>query len=127
MHDAFGNAVHCSSAAAVRAYDRAVDCYLHAFPGVMEATEEALAHDPGFALAHALRGLFHAMYGLGDEARRCLSRARDCIDGASDCERSQVALVGAIIEARTRDALAAVELHATRYPTDVVAMAPALG
>ena len=55
MHDAFGNTVHCSSTAALRAYDRAVDRYLHALPGVLEATEEALAHDPGFALAHVLR------------------------------------------------------------------------
>jgi hypothetical protein len=127
MHDAFGNAVQCSSTAAVRAYDRAVDCYLHAFPGVVDATGEALAHDPGFALAHVLRGLFHAMYGRGEEARQCLSRARDCLAGASDRERSHVALIGAIIEARTRDALAAVETHATRYPTDIVAIAPALG
>ena len=67
MHDAFGNTLHCSSAPAVRAYDRAVDCYLHAFPGVLEATHEALAHDPGFALAHVLRGLFLAMYGARDE------------------------------------------------------------
>src|SRR3954454_20143558 len=82
MHDAFGNIVHCSSVAAVQAYDRAVDRYLHAFPGVLEATEEALAHDAGFALAYTLRGLFHAAYGRGDEARQCLSQARDCIEGA---------------------------------------------
>jgi hypothetical protein len=39
VQDAFGNPVHCSSPAAVRAYDRAVDAYLHAFPGVLEATD----------------------------------------------------------------------------------------
>jgi hypothetical protein len=127
MHDAFGNRVHCSSTAAVQAYDRAVDLYLHAFPGVLEATEEALAHDPGLALAHALRGLFNAMYGRGDEARRCLSRARDSLGDAGDRERDHVALISAIIEARIHDALSAVERHATRYPTDVVAIAPALG
>jgi len=127
MHDAFGNTVRCSSAIAVRAYDRAVDRYLHAFPGVLEATEEALAHDPGFALAHALRGLFHAMYGRGDEARQSLARARDRMEDASDREKDHVALLGAIIEARTRDALSAVERHGTRYPTDIAAIAPALG
>ena len=127
MHDAFGNTVHCSSTAALRAYDCAVDRYLHAVPGVLEAAEEALAHDPGFALAHVLRGLLHAMYARGDDARQCLSRAHDCLQGASDCERSHVALIGAIIEGRTRDALSAVELHADRCPTDIVAIAPALG
>ena len=127
MHDAFGNTVHCSSAAAVRAYDRAVDHYLHAFPGVQEAADEALAHDPGFALAHVLRGLFDAMYGHGDEARQSLARAHDGLAGASDRERDHVALIGLIIEGRTRDALSAVELHANRYPTDVVTVAPAVG
>ena len=127
MQDAFGNTVLCSSTAAVHAYDRAVDSYLHALPGVFEATEEALAHDPGFALAHVLRGLAHGMYGRGDEARKCLSHAREGIEGASDRERDHVDLVGAIIEGRIRDALSAVELHANRYPTDVVAIAPALG
>ena len=127
MHDAFGNPLHCASMDAVRAYDRAVDCHLHAWPGVLEATGEALAHDPRFALAHVLRGLFHAMYGAGDEARQCLSRARDCVVGASERERSHVDLIGAIIEGRTREALAAVEVHADRYSTDIVAIAPALG
>jgi len=127
MHDAFGNTVHCSSTAAVQAYDRAVDLHLHAFPGVLQATEEALAHDPDFALAHVLAGLFHAMYGRAEEGRQRLSRARDCIDGASDRERSHVELIGTIIEARTREALSAVEFHASHYPTDIVAIAPALG
>ncbi len=127
MQDAFGNNVLCSSTPAVHAYDRAVDSYLHALPGVFEATEEALAHDPGFALAHVLRGLAHGMYGRGDEARTCLSHAREGMEGASDRERDHVDLVGAIIEGRIRDALSAVELHANRYPTDVVAIAPALG
>ena len=127
MYDAFGNTVHCSSAAALRAYDRAVDRYLHAFPGVLEATEEALAHDPGFALAHVLRGLFHSMYARGDDARQCLSRANECLDGVSDGERSHTALIGAIIEGRTRDAMSAVEVHADRFPTDIVSIAPALG
>lgn len=127
MQDAFGNPVHCASMAAVQAYDRAVDSYLHALPGVFEGTEEALAHDPGFALAHVLRGLACAMYGRGDEARRCLSHAREGVEGASDRERDQVGLIGAIIEGRGRDALAAVERHTSRYPTDVVAIAPAVG
>jgi hypothetical protein len=127
MQDAFGNVVLCSSTAAVQAYDRAVDSYLHALPGVFEATEEALAHDPGFALAHVLRGLACGMYGRGDEARTCLSHARASIEVASDRERDHVALVGAIIEGRIGDALSAVELHANRYPTDVVTIAPAVG
>ena len=127
MHDAFGNNVRCSSPAAVRAYDRAVDEYLHAFPGVLEATEEALAHDPQFALAHALRGLSHAMYGRPNDARACLVQARQCGAGTSERESAYVDLVAAIVEGRGKAALQAVEVHASRYPTDVAAIAPALG
>lgn len=127
MQDAFGNPVGSSSMAAVRAYDRAVDAYLHAFPGVLEATEEALAHDPGLAAAHALRGLFFGMYSRGTDARASLACARECSTHASDRERAHVELVGAIIEGRGREALALVEQHTDRYPTDIVAVAPALG
>jgi hypothetical protein len=87
MQDAFGNTVLCTSTAAVHAYDRAVDSYLHALPGVLEATEEALAHDPGFALAHVLSGLAYGMYGRGDAARKCLSQAREGIGNTNNRER----------------------------------------
>lgn len=127
MHDAFGNSVNCSSPAAVRAYDRAVDQYLHAFPGVLEATEEALLHDPQFGLAYALRGLSYAMYGRSNDARTCLVQAKECSAGASEREKAYVDLIGAIIEGRVTAALHAVELHASRYPTDIAAIAPALG
>ena len=46
MQYAFVNNVHCSSTRAVHAYDRAVDIYMHAIPGVFESKEEALTHDP---------------------------------------------------------------------------------
>ena len=60
-------------------------------------------------------------------ARKCLSHAREGVGDTSDRERDHVDLVGAIIEGRIRDALSAVEVHANRYPRDVVAIAPALG
>lgn len=127
MHDSFGNPVQCASTDAVCAYDRAVDAYLHALPGVLEATDEALANDPQFAVAQALRGLFQATYGRGDEARKTLARAREYGAQASERERSQIDLISAIIDGRTGEALAAVERHTERFPTDVVAIAPALG
>src|SRR5690349_18692583 len=98
MRDAFGNNVHSISPPAVRAYDQAVDRYLHALPGVLEATEEALAHDPQLALAYGLRGLFYAMYGRTDDARKCLVRGNDCSAGTSERERSYLDLIGAIVE-----------------------------
>ena len=127
MQDAFGNRVLCSSPAAVRAYDRAVDNYLHALPGVLQATEEALTHDPQFALAHTLRALSYAMYGRSQDARECLVQASACSTGTSEREKAYLDLIRAIVEGRVATALSAVELHASRYPTDIAAVAPAIG
>ena len=62
MNDALGLSLSCESAAAAQAYQRAVDAYLHAWPGVGPAVDEALAAAPDFALAHALRALHAAVY-----------------------------------------------------------------
>ena len=104
MQDAFGNTVLCSSTAAVHAYDRAVDSYLHALPGVFEDTEEALAHDPGFALAHVLRWLgFCGCMAAVMKPGSAWGIAREGTEAASDRERDHVELVGAIIEGRIPD------------------------
>src|SRR5678815_1955882 len=57
MNDRFGNATGTTSSAAVGHYDRAVDAHLHAWPGVLEALDAAIAAAPDFALPHSLRAL----------------------------------------------------------------------
>jgi len=57
MNDRFGNATGTASSTAARHYDRAVDAHLHAWPGVLEALDAAIASDPDFALPHALMDL----------------------------------------------------------------------
>lgn len=63
MQDQFGNAITCNSSDALAAYDRATDLQLHAWPGVFEAINEALAAAPDFALGHALHALVLAAWG----------------------------------------------------------------
>jgi hypothetical protein len=127
MVDELGNSVTAASAQALRAYERAVDAHLHAWPGVAQALDEAFAEDPAFVLAHALRALWMQMYGRIDEARAALGRAEAGAAATSAREQSHVALVSAIVGGRAPEALARVQQHAQRCPTDVLSASTAMG
>ena len=127
MHDMLGNSVTAGGAAALRAYERAVDAHLHAWPGVDQALDEACVADPDFVLAHALRALWLQMYGRVDEARAALGRAEAGAASTSAGEQSHVALVSAIVGGRAPEALARVQQHAQRFPTDVLSASTAMG
>ena len=75
MKDSFDQVVTCQSVAALKAYDHAVDCQLHAWPGAPAAIERALEHDPDFALAHSTRALLLLSAGRGAEARAASKQA----------------------------------------------------
>src|SRR3954451_24054178 len=51
--DRYGLALSTGSAAARDAYVQACDLALTLYPGAVGAYDRAIAHDPGFALAHA--------------------------------------------------------------------------
>ncbi len=127
MDDVLGNSVTAASAQALRAYERAVDAHLHAWPGVIQALDEAFAEDPDFVLAHALQALWMQMYGRIDEARAALGRAEAGAPRTSAREQSHVALVSAIVGGRAPEALALVQQHAQRFPTDVLSASTAMG
>ena len=129
MHDAFGNPVTTTSTAALDSYDRAVDAHLHAWPGVAESLDAAIAVVPDFALAHALRALVHLGYGPAQagNAKAEVASALSSLNGTTAREKSHVELIAMIVEGRGRDALQRVVEHAERYPTDVLAASTALG
>jgi tetratricopeptide (TPR) repeat protein len=127
MRDELGNSVTAASAQALAAYECAVDAHLHAWPGVAQALDDALSEDPDFVLAHALRALWLQMYGRANEAREALGRAEAGVAGTSAREQSHVALVSAIVGGRTPAALAWVQQHAQRFPTDVLSASAAMG
>jgi tetratricopeptide (TPR) repeat protein len=127
MQDWLGHPLSCGSQAAAQAYDRAVDCQLHAWPGALDAVQEALRHDPDFALAHALLALLLQAQGQGGAAREAIDAARRAGGACDDRERSQIALLAHIVEGRASQALAAVVEHAQNWPTDALAMSTALG
>ena len=127
MKDTFGNDLTVTSQAALQHYEKAVDAQLHAWPGVLNSLDAALAEAPDFALAHALTALVLAAHGQAVRARAALGQAQACVQKALPREQSHVGMVAHIIEGRARDALANVIEHATLYPTDALAMSPALG
>jgi hypothetical protein len=127
IRDELGLPLSCSSAAAAAAYTEALDRQLHAGAGMLAVIDQALLHDPGFALAHAARGLMLAARGRGDEGRAALVLARQHAGRTSEREQAHVGLLGHLVEGRPALALAAVEDHAARWPTDVLAVSTALG
>lgn len=126
MRDAFGNLVSCASPSALRAYDQAVDAQLHAWPGVLATCDDAIAVDPDFPLPHALKALALAAYGRASEARAALARALEK-NPTTAREQSFLALIGAILDGKTTQALAMVIEHRRLYPTDALAASTALG
>ncbi len=127
MRDALGNPVTCTSQAALETYERAVDAQLHAWPGALQAADEAVAQDTSFALAHALRALPLATFGRMADARAAAAQAVANARGTTERERSHVAQIAALAEGRSGEALERVLEHARLWPTDAVALGTALG
>lgn len=126
MQDQFGNSVTCTSHVALAAYDRAVDAQLHAWPGIFEALDEALAAEPDFALAHVLHALVLTTWARSTEARAALARAQAAPhdDGR---ENSQIELIAIMLQGRSLDALKHIINHARAWPTDALAASTAFG
>lgn len=128
MHvDALGLRLSCACAEAAQAYVEAVDHQLHAWSGGFAAVQRALSLDPGFAVAHAAHALMLLARGSAQQAGTAITLARDSAAGASAREQSHVALLLHLVQGRPADALAAVQVHAERWPTDALALSTALG
>lgn len=120
MNDALGLSLNCASADAVQAYSRAVDAYLHAWPGVDDALDEALAAAPDFALAHALRALQAGVYMRRAEVAPAIEAAQLHARAASERERLHVAMLADMLQGRAAKALDGALAHVARWPTDAL-------
>lgn len=127
MKDVLGLNLTCPSPAATQAYNRALDAYLHAWPGVDAAVDEALRDAPDFALAHGLRALQAAMYLRRADVGPALEAAQQHAVHASARERSHVAVIADLVQGRAAAALDAALAHIARWPTDALVGATLLG
>jgi Tfp pilus assembly protein PilF len=125
--DRLGLPLSTSSPAAAQAYREGVELLLSAFPGAEACFERALAHDPGFALAHAALGRMHQIYARGSQARACIEQAQRQAAHASRRERAHVAILGWSIGGEGERALQGLLEHVEEFPRDALVLSLALG
>jgi hypothetical protein len=125
--DRFGLPVSTKSARALALYVEAVDRMLSANAGAEALLAQAVAADPGFALAHIALARNAQLYGRVDEARSGAARASACADGVSERERRHVAALTFSIRGEWTRAMAALEAHLHEFPRDALVLSLALG
>src|SRR3954451_14817090 len=125
--DRYGLALTTSSSKAAAAYRRGVDLRLSAWPGTEDSFLEAIAEDPGFALAHAALARHLQIYARMAEARESMARANGSVATASAREAAHVRILRLAIDGQSAKALAALLEHLEACPRDALACSLALG
>lgn len=127
--DRSGLHLSTDSAEAAAAYRRGIDRILAVQPGQVEPLTESVEADPDFALAHAALAKIDADDGLVEEARFRLARVDALVESGrvTDRERGHIRVISQLVQGRVPAALAAIEDHVARFPTDAFALAPASG
>jgi hypothetical protein len=108
-------------------YRDGVDRILSAWYGADGAFDNAIAEDPGFALAHIARARVHQINMEVAEARAKAARARQLAAAASQRERRHVEIMAAAIEGQPRVALSGAEQHLAEFPRDALILSLLLG
>ena len=127
MQDSLGNTVTTPSHEASRRLNEAIDLHARAWPGALEAAQEATRHDPELALAYAVQGLIRAAWGQREAGGAAMQRAMELASPASTRERSLIELLHHAVHGRTHAALAALLVHLRRHPADMLALVPGMG
>ena len=104
-----------------------VDRMLSAWHGAGEAFDQAIAEDPGFALAHIARARVHQLNMEGAEARALAARARELAANATMREIRHIEITAAVIEGKARLAMGDAEAHLDEYPRDALILSLLLG
>jgi tetratricopeptide repeat protein len=125
--DRYGLALATSSPKAADAYRAGVDLLLSAWPGAEARFREAIAHDPGFALAHAGLARHLQSYGRIPEAKEALARAKHFMPGISKREQAHIGMLWLAIDGQAVRALEALLAHLEAHPRDALAFSLALG
>ena len=127
MQDCLGNTVTTESRQALRLLDQAIDLHARAWPGALQAAQEATREDPDLAIAHALEALIHITWGRREAAGPAIQRALKLAEQTSERERSVVELLHYVVRGRTHAALAWLLVHLRRHPADMLSLIPGMG
>lgn len=126
--DRRGLPLSTTSDLAIERYRDGVDLLLSAWPGAAEALEEAIAADPGFALAHAARARLHAIRAEPAQARERITTAAELVaKRGTERERSHVHILSLAIHGQSAKALERALAHADTWPRDVLILSLPLG
>jgi tetratricopeptide (TPR) repeat protein len=120
LTDRYDLPVSTESAAARDRFQDGMDRLLAYAPGAEECLTEALAADPGLAVAHAGLALLAMVQGDAATTRRAIDRARDTVAGATRRERQQIAALGAFAAGDSPRGFALVDEHVAEFPRDAV-------
>ncbi len=127
MQDSLGNPVTTDSGEALKLLDAAIDMHARAWPGALQSAEAATREDPDLAIGHALQGLIHGIWGRREEANLAMARALLLAGRMSAREASLLELLDHIVRGRGHAALAWMLLHLRQFPSDLLALTPAVG
>lgn len=120
LKDRYDLALTTASDAARDAYVEGCDLALTFYPGAIEAYDQAIAADPGFALAHAGKAQVLLRQGDAGAARAALATAKGLTSGLSEREASHIAFFDLVLAGRTELALAALQAHLAAWPRDAL-------
>lgn len=112
---------------AVRAFDAAMDAYVHFRTDTGDRLKETFAADPDFPMAHCLRGYFMQLFciaALTEKARESLARARAAGHerGVSERERHHIEALDAWVAGDLHGALGHWESILLDHPLDMLAV-----
>lgn len=117
-----------ASARAAERYQAGIDLLLSLWPGAAEALDEAIAADPGFALAHAARARLQLIDNQAGAARETIAQAQRLVERhGTERERSHVEVVRRLIAGEADQALQGALEHAERWPRDILILGLLLG
>jgi hypothetical protein len=126
-NDQFGYETSLSSPEAVQAWDRMVLAFLAHNAATPDHLGTVLSTESGFAMAHAVKGLFCKMLGrseMEETARAAHEAAISCAQAGAPLPREMgyVRALGAWIDGRPTEAVREMEAILTRWPEDALAM-----
>ena len=126
--DLHGLPLTTDSADAAAAYRKGIELYSAAWAGAGRAIDEAIAHDPDFALPCAAKAIFLSNMLDHAGARSQVSRAAALVaKNGAPREKSHVNVIRLMIEGPKPDVIPAALAHAEEWPRDAFILSFLLG
>ena len=118
--DLYDNPLSTSNQTAAEAYSTGLHRLLAAQVDMIAPFQEAIAHDPHFALAHV--GLARALLNINDgpAARAAMQEAKALVANCTEREQSHIHALDLLISGKTAEAYTAIRAHMEAYPRDAM-------